>query len=179
MITKLHLLVCCLGLSLLSAALAPASPVTMPTFKPVAGQQFVEIDLDQALLKFAGHFAAAKDEGLRDIIQNLQRVRVNVVGLNAVSRDTIAAEFAAWHESLDAAGWRSWVEVREASGSDVSVRAKQDANGVVEGFVLTVLDGAQAVVINVTCRIDFDQLARVGEALGIVQLANLSKLPRS
>jgi len=177
MITKLFLSLWAVGLALLSTALTAAPANSLPKLKPVAGQPYVEIDLDRPLLRLAGHFAACKDASLRELIDGLQHVRVNVVGLDAASREQVAAEFSRWHDQLEAAGWRRWVAVREAAGSDVMVRGKQDAHGNIEGLALTVIDGSQAVVVNIAGRVDLAQLSRVGQALGIAALANLPELP--
>jgi hypothetical protein len=177
MITKLSLSLWAVGLALLSSALTAAPAAALPKLTPVAGQQYVEIDLDRPLLRLAGQFAGIKDQSLRELIDGLQHVRVTVVGVEAGARAMITDEFARWHGQLEAAGWRRWVEVREANGTEVLVCAKLDANGAFEGLAVSVLDGAQAVVVNIAGRIETSQLASVGQALGIAPLARLATLP--
>jgi hypothetical protein len=136
-------------------------------------EQFVEVNLQGALLKLAAQVTKKNDPDVAELIGGIQRVRVNVVGLGDDNREDISKRVENLREELVGKGWERIVQAKENQG-DVSIYLKTGKEGVVQGVVVTVLDGTkEAVLVNVVGNIRLDQLGKVGERLNIEPLKNL------
>jgi hypothetical protein len=169
------------ALILAVGAIAAPAPgyVDFGTFTPVAGQQFVEVEVDGALLKLASMFADKKDPEIGKIVANLERIRVNVVGLSDDTRESTTERVRSIRESLGAQGWKRVVTVQEKQGDDVGVYLKQDASDVIQGIVVTVISGSkEAVFVNIVGQVRLEQIAALGERLNIAPLQQLNLAAR-
>ena len=166
---------------LVAAAVAAPAPgeVDFGSFTPVAGQQFVEVEVDRPLLKLAAIFADKQDPEIGRIVANLERVRVNVIGLSDETRASTTERFRTIRAGLDTQGWKRVVTVQEEKGDDVAVYLKQDADDAIQGIVVTVLsrDG-EAVLVNVVGNVKLEQIAAVGERLNLEPLRRLDLAAR-
>jgi hypothetical protein len=164
-----------------SAAFAAPAPgyVDFGQFTPAAGQQFVDIEVDRGLLKLASIFAGKEDPEIGKLVANLQRVRVNVLGLSDETRASTTQRIRQIREGLSAQGWKRVVTVQERNGEDVGVYLKQAADDAIEGIVVTVISGGnEAVLINVVGNVKLEQIATVGERLNIEPLRKLNLASR-
>jgi hypothetical protein len=164
-----------------SAAFAAPAPghVDFGQFTPAAGQQFVDIEVDGGLLKLAAIFAGKEDPEIGKLVANLQRVRVNVLGLSDETRASTTQRIRQIREGLSAQGWKRVVTVQERNGEDVGVYLKQAADDAIEGIVVTVISGGnEAVLINVVGNVKLEQIATVGERLNIEPLRKLNLASR-
>jgi len=142
---------------------------------PSAKGQFVEVNLSPALLKFAARIAKHQDEDAADIVGDIQRIRVNVVGLDDANRAANVEKIEAVRAKLEKAGWHRMVTVREANkGDDVAIFAKLKGEDVIEGLVVTVIDHkGEAVFVNVVGSINADKIGALAEKYDIEPLRGM------
>ncbi|MDO8541428.1 MAG: DUF4252 domain-containing protein [Opitutaceae bacterium] len=135
--------------------------------------QYVEITLGPGLLKLASVIARCKDAETAGLISGVSRVRVNVARLDERNRSSNTERINALREKLVQQGWEPIAKVRGDKDEDVAVFVKQRDGEVIEGVVVTVVDGRkhEAVFINVVGSIRPEQLAAVGQHLQIKHLA--------
>lgn len=172
----------CLSLSLLCALwtaqihAADPSPgyVDFGKLVPsVSSDQFVEVNLHGALLKLAARVTRKNEPDVADVLTGIESVRVNVVGLGEDNREEITKRVKGIRAELAGSGWDQIIQAKEAK-SDVSVYMKSAKEDVVQGLVVTVMEGGrEAVLINVVGNIRLEQLGKLGERLNLDPLKNL------
>ena len=164
--------------ALLATTVAAANPsqgyADFGDLKPAAGEQFVQVDLNGTLLRLAAAFTKNEEPQIAELIGNLERVRVNVLGLSDENRETTLAQIEAIRADLDAQGWKRVVTVREAKGDDVAIFIKEAGGTSIHGVVISVIShSGEAVLVNVVGDVAIDQLAALGESLNIDPLRKL------
>lgn len=176
----LRTLVAAAGLSaVLSVASFAADPepgfVDIGQLMPSAKGEFVEVNLSPGMLKFAAKIIAREEPEAAELIANLKRIRVNVVSLDDSNRKDTVAQIESIRKKLEGQGWTQMVTVREKDGGDnVDVHVKQRGDDVIEGLVVTVIDGkGEAVFVNIVGNINADQIAKVADNLDIEPLKHL------
>ena len=159
-------------------AASPAGYVDFGSFDPSAGKEYVEVDINKALLKLAATFAKHEDPEIAEILGNLEHVKVNVIGMDDGHRTEATDQIEALREQLDAEGWARIITVREAAGDNVAIFIKQANDESIQGVVVTVIGGdGEAVLVNVVGDVQLDQIARLGERLDIDPLRELNLKP--
>ncbi len=139
----------------------------------VSSDQFVEVNLHGALLKLAARVTRKNEPDVADILTGIESVRVNVVGLGEDNREEITKRVKGIRAELAGSGWDQIVQAKEAK-SDVSIYIKSSKEDVVQGVVVTVMEGGrEAVLINVVGNIRLEQLGKLGERLNLDPLKNL------
>jgi hypothetical protein len=140
---------------------------------PSSGGRFVEVNLPRNLLALAARFAAKEDPEAARLIGQIESVRVNVVGIEEANREELAKRATEIRGELESKGWQKIVTARE-NGGDVGVYIKLDAEQVIQGITVVVLDGKdEAVFINVVGSIRPEDLEVVADRLGIEPLSGL------
>ncbi|MCF3648330.1 DUF4252 domain-containing protein [Synoicihabitans lomoniglobus] len=153
-----------------------ASPgwVDFGKFDAEAGEQYVEVDINPALLRLAAAFTKNQEPEVADLLRSLERVRVNVFGVNDENRGSIVTRINSVRDDLDAQGWTRVVTVREKSGDDVAVFLKESSGDSIHGVVVTVIGkNGEAVLVNIVGDVALDQIAALGESLDIDPLREL------
>jgi hypothetical protein len=142
--------------------------------------EFVEITLGKGMLKLASLIAKCENDEMAGVIGGLSRVRINVVGLDRSNRQATTEKVMNLRRDLTAQGWEQIVTARGHRSEDVAVFVKQTDGEIIEGVVVTVIDGRkeQAVLVNIVGRIKPEQLAAVGDHLDIEQLRKNRKPER-
>jgi hypothetical protein len=162
------LLASTLILSPLVAGAAASGEVDFGTFKPAATGEFVEVDMNAALLSFAARIAATQEPEAAELLKGIQRVRVNVVALDDANRVETSERVQRIRQDLRQSGWSPVVTAKANSGEDVMVLVKLTEAGALDGIVVTVLERTkQAVLVNVVGNVDPDKLADLGRRLNI------------
>ena len=158
-----------IGLTLpLRADDPPPGQVDFGTFTPSASRgQFVEVNVKNSLLTLAARLAEKQEPEVADLLRHLQSVRVNVVGVDDANRAELTARLKKVRTELESKGWDRVVTVQEKD-QDVGVYLKQRNAEVIEGVVVTVIDGdKEAVFVNVVGDIRPEKLALIGDRLNI------------
>ena len=131
------------------------------------------------MLKFVAKLAATQEPEAAELLNNLRRVRVNVVGLDESNKAATVARMQEIRASLERLGWEQIVTAREprsAGADDVAVYMKSDENAI-QGLIVTVIEHkGNAVFVNVVGNIRAEQLVKLGEKLDIKPLHRL-KIP--
>ena len=142
---------------------------------PSAKGQFVEVNLSPALLKFAARIAKTHEPDAADLVGDIQRIRVNVVGLDEANRAANIEKIEAVRSKLEKAGWHRMVTVREHDkGDDVAIFAKMKGEDAIEGLVVTVIDHkGEAVFVNIVGSIKADKLAALAEKYDIEPMRHM------
>lgn len=144
---------------------------TMPSAK---GRQFVEVNLHQNLINLAAKITSKHEPQVAELLKNIKQIRVNVVGLDDSNRTSVEEKVAAVRADLDARGWSPVVTVREEKGENVNVHLKTGPNDVIQGLVVTVIDGGnEAVFVNIVGEIDPDQIAEIANRFDIEPLRDM------
>jgi hypothetical protein len=177
------------SLRLLAATAGLAAVLSAPSFAaekepgyvdigqlmPSAKGEFVEVNLSPGLLRFAAKIASKQEPEAAALIANLKRVRVNVVSLDDSNRTSTVEQFEGIRRKLEAQGWTQMVTVRERDGGDnVTVHAKQKGDDVIEGLVVTVINGkGEAVFVNIVGTISAEQISTIAEQFDIEPLRHV------
>jgi hypothetical protein len=169
--------------SVLSLALAAAIHATeaepgyidIGKLMPSANGQFVEVNLSPGLLKFAARIAAHHEPEAAELVGNLKRIRVNVVGLDESNRSGNIEKIEAVRRTLESQGWTQMVTVREKDGGDnVDIHVKQRGEDAIDGLVITVIDHkGEAVFVNIVGNISADQIAKIADKFDIEPLKHV------
>ncbi len=169
-----------LGAALVVAANAaedkalPPGRIDFGKFSPSASGQFVDINLNSAMISFASRLAGKGDPEAGKLLASLNSIRVNVVGIDDHNSAEVKDRMNFIRKQLDNAGWERIVTVQEKK-DDVEIYTKMQTDEVVEGIVITVMSGKkEAVFINVVGDIRPEQLAGVAEQLNIAQLKRVA-----
>ncbi len=157
------------------AAETEAGFVDIGQFAPSAGGQFVEVNLSQAMLKFAAKIAARQEPEAAELINNLKRIRVNVIGMDDTNRADTVGKIESIRRKLEAQGWTQLVTVRDRNeGDNVDVHVKQRGDDNIDGLVVTVIDKkGEAVFVNIVGNINADQLGIIADKFDIGQLKHI------
>jgi len=165
-----------LALVTLGARAADSGYVDFGKFTPAEGCEYVEVNVQPTLLKFAAAFADKDDAQAAALLRSLKRVRVNVVGYNDGTRADLTERVKQIRHDLEAQGWEQVVTARHGSKeTDVAIYVKPHGDDTIDGLVVTVIDPCekQAVFVNVVGNIKPDQLAALGKSLHIDPLTDL------
>lgn len=159
-------------------AASPAGYVDFGHFEAEVGEQYVEVDINKSLLKLAAVFAKHEDPEIAKLIGSLERVRVNVIGMNDDNRAEATGHIESIRADLDQAGWARVVSVREKAGDNVVVFLRQNGDESIQGVVVSVIgqDG-EAVLVNIVGDVQLEQIARIGARLDIEPLRKLNLTP--
>jgi hypothetical protein len=184
---SLHACLLLIGLASAAPAFAsdPAHPgrIDFGTFSAAQGCEFVEVNLQSGLLKFAAKITATHEPEVAELLRNLESVRVNVVGLGDSNREATLARIVAVRADLESKGWEKVVTVQEAAGQggdDVAIYMKTRGDDTIAGVVVTVIEkNGKAVLVNVVGNIRAEQIARLGEKLDIKPLRELPVITRT
>jgi len=162
------------GLSLAAATAAFAAEkeagyVDIGQLMPSAKGEFVEVNLNHAMLKFAAKLASRHEPEAAELVGNLKSIRVNVVGLDDSNRGATVEQIEAVRRKLEAQGWTKMVTVREKNGGDnVDVHVMQRGEEAIDGLVVTVIDRkGEAVFVNIVGNINADQISKIAEKFDI------------
>lgn len=151
----------------LRAADSPPGMVDFGKFTKPANGELVEVNLSGDMIAMALQVAGKGQPDLADALGGLHSIRVNVVGLDDQNREEVTIRMKTVRGELEAGGWQPIVKVQEKK-DDVGIYIKTRGKDVVEGVVVTVLDGRkEAVFINIAGDIKMDKLAALGDKLNI------------
>lgn len=178
------ILPCLLGTAVLPLALAtcasgedlPPGQVDFGTFTaPNGGGEFVEVNVTSSLISLATRFLEKDQPDVAKVLQGLQLVRVNVIGLNDDNRPEMQARVQGVRKDLETKGWERIVKVQQKD-QDVGVYLKTRNKDTMQGLVVVVMDGdKEAVFVNVVGDIKPEQLSLLGDKLHIDQLKKIGK----
>lgn len=160
----------------LSAETLPPGQVDFGTFNaPGGGGEFVEVNLTSSLISLATHFIAKEEPEVAKVLNAVQLVHVNVIGVNEENRGELEKRVQKVRHELDSKGWERIVLARQKD-QDVGVYLKTANKETVQGLVVVVMDGnKQAVFVNIVGDIKPEQLSMLGERLHIEPLKNLGR----
>ena len=174
---SLRSLVIVTGLSVAAAtALHAVEPeagyIDIGKLMPPAKGEFVEVNLSPGMLKFVAKIAACHEPETAELIGNLKRIRVNVVGLDESNRSGNVEKIETVRRNLESQGWTQMVTVREKDdGDNVDIHVKQHGEDAIDGLVITVIDKrGEAVFVNIVGNIRADQIAKLADKLDIEPL---------
>ena len=163
--------------SSMHVAASEPGQVDFGRFTPSPGAEFVEVNVTSNLIAMVTNLAKKQEPQIAEILGGLKSIRVNVLGLNDANREDITKRIETIRTKLDESGWERLVTVLKEK-EDVGIFMKTRGPDVVEGVVVTVLQGdKQAVFINVIGDIHPEKLATVGERFNIEPLKNLPGKP--
>jgi len=140
---------------------------------PGGGGEFVEVNLTSSLISMAARFVEKEEPEVAQLLNGVQLVHVNVVGLNDANRSELEKRSEKIRKELDGKGWERIVSVQQQE-QNVGVYLKTLNKDTVQGLVVMVMDGnKQAVFVNIVGDIKPDKLAVLGERLHIDPLKKL------
>ncbi|WP_221030880.1 DUF4252 domain-containing protein [Actomonas aquatica] len=162
--------------SVLAVSAFAASPgyVDFDQMSDGSGDKYVEVDINGSLLRLAAAFTQNDEPEVAALLNNLERVRVNVFGVNDDNRAATLERMESLRGKLANEGWEQVVTVRENSGDNVAVFIKQAEGETIHGVVVTVMSGdGEAVLVNVVGDVAIEQIAKLGDSLDIKPLREL------
>jgi len=152
----------------------PPGQVDFGNFSPaLSSGEFVEVNVSSTLISLAARFIEKEEPDVAKLLKGLQLVHVNVIGVSEENRAELEAKAQKIRKDLDSNGWER-VVVAQQQQQNVGVYLKTQNKEVVQGLVVTVMDGGkQAVFVNVVGDVRPEQLSILGERLHIEPLKNL------
>jgi hypothetical protein len=150
--------------------------IDLGTFSAAAGCEFVEVNLQSALIKFAAKIAATREPEAAEMLRNIESVRVNVVGLDDSNRAATLSRITALRADLEQRGWEKIVTVQESgsNGDDVAIYMKSRGEDAIAGLVVTVIEkNGKAVLVNIVGDIRADQIAALADKLNVEPLRKI------
>jgi hypothetical protein len=136
------------------------------------GDLEVDIDLSGAMIQVAAGAVENQDEGLADLVANLERVRVQVGEPSGVDAAGVARRMADAKTKLEGAGWHKIISVEESTEQVYLYALERDARiSGLTGFVNEA--GEEVVIINIVGDVDPRTLGRVLAHLGGVNFEEI------
>jgi hypothetical protein len=143
---------------------------------PSSGGEFVEVNVSSNLIALVSTLAKESEPEVTELVQGLQHIRVNVIGLDDGNRAQIKERVKTLRAELDSQGWERTVTVQEKD-QDVMVQIKTRGGEAVQGLVVTVFDGdKEAVLVNIVGDIKPEKIAALGQKFNIDPLKHLPPL---
>jgi hypothetical protein len=140
---------------------------------PGSGGEFVEVNLSTSLISLAARLVEKDEPEVAQLLNGLQSIRVNVIGMNEDNRSGLEARVQSVRKQLDGKGWERIVTA-QSQDQDVSVYLKMKGKETVQGLVVMAIDGKQqAVFVNIVGDIRPEKLALLGEKFHIDPLKKL------
>ena len=161
----------------LHAETLPPGQVDFGTFAPPGGGgQFVEVNVTSSLISMAARFFEKQEPDVAQVLNGVQLVHVNVIGLNDTNRGELEKRTEKIRKELDSKGWERIVTVQQDE-QKVGVYLKTLNKDTVQGLVVMVMDGKDnAVFVNVVGDIKPEKLAMLGERLHIDPLKKIGRM---
>jgi hypothetical protein len=154
---------------------AGSTDLDLGSFTPTGEGRFVQVHLGDNLIRMAAKLAEQFEPEVATLLHSLHLVRVNVVGVTDVNREEIQAQLTGIRERLDTGGWDRIAAIKEGQ-DDIQVHSKLKSDEVIEGVVVTVLQGnSEAVMVHVAGNILPEQIAELGKALNIEPLSKIGR----
>jgi hypothetical protein len=142
--------------------------------RPRARRIHLEVNIKSNLIAMATRLAAKADPQVAQLLQGLQAVRVNVIGLDEANREDVHKRMDAIRKNLDSKGWERIVTAQNQK-DDVGVYLKTRGDEAIAGLVVLVVEaGKEAVLLNIVGDIKPDKIAEVGERLHIEPLKKVA-----
>lgn len=152
-----------------------AQEVDFGVFQPSEKGTFVEVKVSKGLINMAARITEESEPDIAKVIGRLNSIRVNVLELEDEVDEEIRTRIAAIREQLTAARWEQVVKVREDE-EDVGIFMKLDNEASIEGLVVTVISGDEAVLVHVDGELRPEELAEVGERFGLPPLERIGEM---
>ena len=164
-------------LAMLSPARAESLPPGQVDFgkfsPPGGGGEFVEVNVGASLISLAASFLQKEEPDVAQLLNGLQLVRVNVIGVSEENRAEVQKRSETVRQELDGKGWERIVAAQQKD-QDVSIYLKTQGKDTVQGLVVMVMEGnRQAVFVNIVGNIKPEQLATLGDRLHLDPLKKI------
>ncbi len=144
---------------------------------PAAGGEFVEVNISNNLISMAARLGEKSEPQLAELLRGLQRIRVNVIGLDDENRAELQKRVKTIRSELDAKGWERVVTAQKKD-EDVGIYVKTRGEEAVQGLVVTILSAnKQAVLVNIVGDMKPEKLSLVGERFNIEPLKSIGVAP--
>src|SRR5437899_1017628 len=115
---------------------------------PGKGEEFVEVRLQSNLLAIAAQLVSKAEPDAAKLLNSVESVRVNVVGLTADNREELTERVRKIRDDLSAQGWEQNVNVQGKKGEDVGIFTKTGGTEALAGVVITVIDDEHMGLVN-------------------------------
>lgn len=161
--------VACLVLA--TSALVAAEPSAAVDFGSIPGPagdgEQVEIHVPRNLISIATKIVAKQEPEVAKLLASVDSVHVRVVSLDEGNRAAVEKRMGEIRADLAKGGWQKVVTAKD-NGDDVAIFMRTKGDELIEGVVVTVLDGdAEAVFVNVVGSIRPEQIAEIAGALHV------------
>lgn len=152
-----------------------STKVDFGTFSPSEDGTFVEIKVSKGLINMAARITQDSEPELAKILSGLKSVRVNVVEFDENEGKEIQSRVQSIRSQLDEQQWERVVTVKE-NEEDVGIYVKLKEEESIEGLVVTVISGNEAILVHVDGSIRPEELAQVGERLNLPPLERIGEM---
>jgi hypothetical protein len=163
----------CMLLTLATLALgqepSKSGGIDFGTFKPTKDGTFVEVKISKGLINMAARITEESEPELAKVIGGLNSIRVNVLEFNDESEAQMRERVESIRQQVERLEWEPVVKVQE-DDEDVAIYVKLEGEESIKGLVITVISDDEAVLVHVDGCLRPEELAQVGERLGLPPL---------
>lgn len=139
------------------------------------GEKYMEVILEDNLLKLASKFAKHDDPELAELIANLKLVQVYGVEVNNENAAVLKNRVDGVNNMLMEKKWDRIVRMKDR-GENVSVLINVGSGTEVNGLVVTVFDdNKEATFVNIVGKIDLETIGRLTDQWDIPHLDKVGK----
>ena len=128
------------------------------------GEPKIIINLGGTMLSFVDMWSSAESPETADLISKLKGIRVQIYSMDE-NVDAAKSQFSKTKSSLKSSGWEPIVQINE-DDEQVLVYMKMDG-GNMEGMTVMVVDGEEAVFVNIIGQLNPAELGKVMESFDV------------
>ena len=140
--------------------------------------QFVEVILNERLLRMVAKLTKGEDEQLSELISGLKLIKVNVLDVNRSNKDKVDAKIKSVEKQLKAKNWERIVTAK-SRGNKALVYIKADSDDNIEGLAVTAYeDDGSVAFVNIVGKIDLETIGRLSEKFDIPSLDDIHDVKR-
>lgn len=140
--------------------------------------QFVEVILNERLLRMVSKLTKNEDEQLSELISGLKLIKVNVLDVNRGNKDKVDAKVKSIEKQLKSKKWERIVTAK-SRGDKALVYIKADNDDNIEGLAVTAYeDDGSVAFVNIVGKIDLETIGRLSEKFDIPSLGDIHDVKR-
>ncbi|MBU2491005.1 MAG: DUF4252 domain-containing protein [Bacteroidetes bacterium] len=140
--------------------------------------EFVEVILNERLLRMVSKISKSEDEELANLISGLKLIKVNVLTVNKVNKKLVDEKIKSVEKQLKSKNWERIVTAK-SRGDKALVYIKADKDDDVVGLAVTAFEeNGDVAFVNIVGKINLETIGRLSEKFDIPSLDDIDHAKR-